>query len=335
MLDWHGSGQSVMEMSHRGKEFISIAESAEADLRSLLDIPDHYRVLFLQGGATLQFEMVPMNLLRGKASSDYVHTGEWAKKAIQAAKGFGRVNLVATAEDRGFTYVPDPATWHCDENAAYLHYTANETINGVEYFFVPETGDVPLVSDMSSNILSRPIDVSKFGLIYAGAQKNIGPAGLTIVIIRDDLIGLGQPTPSLMLDYATHVKADSMHNTPPTYAVYIAGLVFRRLLETGGLAAAEERNIEKATMLYEYLDSGDFYTNPVAVADRSRMNVPFTLADPSMDAEFLAGAAEHDLVQLKGHRSVGGMRASLYNAMPLAGVKALIGYMADFALSRG
>ena len=247
MLDWHGSGQSVMEMSHRGKEFISIAEAAEADLRALLAIPDHYRVLFLQGGATLQFEMVPMNLLRGKSSSDYVHTGEWAKKAIKAGQGFGGVNIAASAEDRGFTYVPDPATWQRNEDAAYLHYTANETIGGVEFFFVPDTGDVPLVSDMSSNLLSRPVDVSRFGLIYAGAQKNIGPAGLTIVIIRDDLVGIGQPTPSLMLDYATHVKADSMHNTPPTYAVYIAGLVFRRLLETGGLAAAEERNIAKAT----------------------------------------------------------------------------------------
>ena len=335
MHDWHGSGQSVMEMSHRGKEFISIAEAAEADLRTLLAIPDHYRVLFLQGGATLQFEMVPMNLLRGKASSDYVHTGEWAKKAIKAAQGFGGVNLAASAEDRSFTYVPDLATWRRDDDAAYLHYTANETIGGVEFSFVPDTGDVPLVSDMSSNLLSRPVDVSRFGLIYAGAQKNIGPAGLTIVIIRDDLVGLGQPTPSLMLDYATHVKADSMHNTPPTYAVYIAGLVFRRLLETGGLTAAEERNIAKAKLLYEYLDSGDFYANPVAVPDRSRMNVPFTLTDPDLDADFLAGAAERGLVQLKGHRSVGGMRASLYNAMPIEGVKALINYMADFALSRG
>ena len=336
MLDWHGSGQSVMEMSHRGKEFVSIAAEAEADLRRLLDIPDGYHVLFLQGGATLQFEMIPMNLMRGKPVVDYVHTGEWAKKAIAAARGLApSVNVAASAEDRSFTYVPAQSTWRLSDDAAYVHYTSNETIGGVEYHWTPAVGDVPLVSDMSSNILSKPLDVSRFGLIYAGAQKNIGPAGLTIVIVRPDLVGLGAPTPPLMLDYATHVKAESMHNTPPTYAIYVAGLVFKRLLETGGLAAAEERNIAKSSVLYDFLDGSEFYTNPVERADRSRMNVPFTLPDPALDAEFLAGAKERDMVQLKGHRSVGGMRASIYNAMPIEGVRALVDYMADFAAARG
>jgi len=245
------------------------------------------------------------------------------------------VNVAASAEDRSFTYVPPQSTWQLSDNAAYVHYTGNETIGGVEYHWIPDVGDVPLVSDMSSNILSKPLDVSRFGLIYAGAQKNIGPAGLTIVIVRPDLVGLGTPTPPLMLDYATHVKAESMHNTPPTYAIYVAGLVFKRLLETGGLAAAEERNIAKAAVLYDFLDSSDFYTNPVERADRSRMNVPFTLADAALDSDFLAGAKERDMVQLKGHRSVGGMRASIYNAMPIDGVRALVDYMADFAATRG
>jgi phosphoserine aminotransferase len=335
MLDWHGSGQSVMEMSHRGKEFIAIAEAAEADLRELLAVPDGYQVLFLQGGASLQFEMLPMNLMRGKAVADYVHTGEWAKKAIKAAQGFAAVNIAASAEDRSFTYVPEQAQWRLTEDAAYVHYTANETIGGVEFGWVPDTGEVPLVSDMSSNILSRPVDVARHGLIYAGAQKNIGPAGLTIVLIRWDLIGVGQPAPSPMLDYATHAKAESMYNTPPTYGIYVAGLVFRHLLDHGGLGAAEERNIAKAALLYDYLDSSDFYANPVAPNDRSRMNVPFTLADASLDAEFLAGAKERGMVQLKGHRSVGGMRASLYNAMPIAGVQALVDYLTEFAATRG
>jgi phosphoserine aminotransferase len=336
MLDWHGSGQSVMEMSHRGKEFVSIATEAEADLRRLLDVPDGYQVLFLQGGASLQFEMIPMNLMRGKAVADYVHTGEWAKKAIAAARCLApSVHVAASGEDRAFSYVPARSTWQLSDDAAYLHYTANETIGGVEYHWIPEVGDVPLVSDMSSNLLSKPLDVARFGLIYAGAQKNIGPAGLTIVIIRPDLVGIGQPSPPPMLDYATHVKAESMHNTPPTYAIYIAGLVFKRLLQTGGLAAAEQRNIAKAALLYDFLDDSDFYHNPVEPADRSRMNVPFTLADPDLDAEFLAGATERGLVQLKGHRSVGGMRASIYNAMPIEGVQALVDYLAEFAAVKG
>ncbi|MBI4984341.1 MAG: 3-phosphoserine/phosphohydroxythreonine transaminase [Rhodocyclales bacterium] len=335
MLDWHGSGQSVMEMSHRGKEFISIAQAAEADLRELLAIPANYKVLFLQGGASLMFEMIPINLLRGKTSADYVHTGEWAKKAIKAAKTFTNVNVVASAEDKGFTYAPPQSGWKLSQDAAYVHYTANETIGGVEFNWVPETGDVPLVCDMSSNILSRPIDVSKYGLIYAGAQKNIGPAGLTIVIIRDDLVGKAQPTPPAMLDFKTHVDAESMYNTPPTYAIYIAGLVFQLLKRTGGLAAAEQRNIEKANLLYDYLETTDFYRNPVAKSDRSRMNVPFTLKDAALDEEFLKGAKARNMVQLKGHRSVGGMRASIYNAMPIEGVKALVEYMKEFAASKG
>jgi phosphoserine aminotransferase len=335
MLDWHGSGQSVMEMSHRGQEFMSIAQAAETDLRDLLAVPDGYQVLFLQGGASLQFEMVPMNLLRGRTVADYVNTGEWAKKAIKAARNFAEVNIAASAEDRSFTYAPRQAGWRLRKDAGYVHYTSNETIGGVEYHWVPESDGVPLVCDMSSDILSRPVDVARHGLIYAGAQKNVGPAGLTIVVVREDLLGQGVPTPSAMLDYATHAKAGSMYNTPPTFAIYVAGLVFRLLRETGGLLGAQERNRAKASLLYDYLDSTDFYRNPVALEDRSLMNVPFTLADPALDAEFLAGAAERGMVQLKGHRSVGGMRASIYNAMPLEGVRALVDYMAEFAAARG
>ncbi|MBK6552596.1 MAG: 3-phosphoserine/phosphohydroxythreonine transaminase [Rhodocyclaceae bacterium] len=335
MVDWQGSGQSVMEMSHRGKEFIAIAQAAEADLRELMGIPANYKVLFLQGGASLQFEMIPINLLRGKAVADYVHTGEWAKKAIKAAKTFCNVNVVASAEDKSFTYAPAQADWKLTKDAAYVHYTANETIGGVEFNWVPNTGDVPLVCDMSSNILSRPVDVAKYGLVYAGAQKNIGPAGLTIVIVRDDLVGKAVPTPPAMLNYQTHVDAESMYNTPPTYAIYIAGLVFQWLKRNGGIAAMEQKNIDKANLLYGYLENSDFYRNPVARPDRSRMNVPFTLKDAGLDDEFLKGAKARGMVQLKGHRSVGGMRASIYNAMPVEGVKALVDYMQEFAASKG
>ena len=335
MVDWQGSGQSVMEMSHRGKEFIAIAQAAEADLRELMGIPANYKVLFLQGGASLQFEMIPINLLRGKAVADYVHTGEWAKKAIKAAKTFCNVNVVASAEDKSFTYAPAQADWKLTKDVAYVHYTANETIGGVEFNWVPNTGDVPLVCDMSSNILSRPVDVAKYGLVYAGAQKNIGPAGLTIVIVRDDLVGKAVPTPPAMLNYQTHVDAESMYNTPPTYAIYIAGLVFQWLKRNGGIAAMEQKNIDKANLLYGYLENSDFYRNPVARPDRSRMNVPFTLKDAGLDDEFLKGAKARGMVQLKGHRSVGGMRASIYNAMPVEGVKALVDYMQEFAASKG
>ena len=335
MLDWHGSGSSVMEMSHRGKEYMSIQAQAEADLRELLAIPVNYKVLFLQGGATLQFEMIPINLLRGKPAADYVNTGEWAKKAIKEAKPFCQANVVASAEDKNFSYAPAQSTWKLSKDAAYVHYTANETIGGVEFHWVPNTGDTPLVCDMSSNILSKPVDVSKYGLIYAGAQKNIGPAGLTIVIVREDLIGHAVPTPPTMLDYKTHADNDSMFNTPPTYGIYIAGLVFQWLKKQGGLAAIEKHNIEKANLLYDFLDNSKFFKNPVRKEDRSRMNVPFTLKDEALDEEFLKGAKARNMLQLKGHRSVGGMRASIYNAMPIAGVKALVEYMREFEAGHG
>ncbi|MBI1886793.1 MAG: 3-phosphoserine/phosphohydroxythreonine transaminase [Nitrosomonadales bacterium] len=336
MLDWRGSGMSVMEMSHRGKEFMGIHAQAVADLRELMCIPANYKVLFLQGGGHLQFSMIPLNLLRGKASADYVNTGEWSKKAIGEAQKFGRVNEAASNADKNCTYVPAFDTWQRDPNAAYLHYTPNETSGGVEFGWIPDTGDVPLVADMSSNILSRPCDVSKFGLIYAGAQKNIGPAGLAVVIVRDDLIGQAQAGTPTMLDYKIHADADSMYNTPPTYGIYIAGLVFQWLKKNGGVAAMEQVNIAKAKLLYAAIDaSGGFYNCPVAKSDRSRMNVPFTLKDTSLDGEFLKQAEARGLLQLKGHRSVGGMRASIYNAMPLAGVQALVDFMNDFARQRG
>jgi phosphoserine aminotransferase len=335
MLDWHGSGQSVMEMSHRGKEYMSIHAQAEADLRELMGIPSNYKVLFLQGGATMQFAMIPINLLRGKGGADYVNTGEWSKKAIKEAKLFGKVNVAASAEDRHFTYVPARADWKLDPNAAYVHICSNETIGGVEFNWVPDTGDVPLVADVSSTFLSRPVDVSKYGLIYGGAQKNIGPAGLTIVIVRDDLIGHAPAGTPTMLDYKAQADNDSMLNTPPTYAVYVAGLVFQWLKRQGGVAAIERKNVAKAKILYDYLDSTGFYRNPVEKADRSRMNVPFTLKDDKLDDAFLKGAQQRGMLQLKGHRSVGGMRASIYNAMPIEGVRALVAYMKEFEARHG
>ena len=335
LVDWHGSGMSVMEMSHRGKEFMGIAAEAEADLRELMGIPANYKVLFLQGGASSQFAMVPMNLLRGKASADYLNTGEWSKKAIKEAKKYGTVNVVASSEDRNFSYAPAQDSWHLDPNAAYVHYTPNETIGGVEIFWTPETGSVPLVADMSSTILSRPIDVSKFGVIYAGAQKNIGPAGLTIVIVRDDLIGETVPGTPTMFDYKIHADNDSMYNTPATFAMYTAGLVFKWLKVRGGLAAMEKTNREKAGLLYDTLDATDFYNSPVAKENRSLMNVPFTLKDAALDEAFLKAAKERGLIQLKGHRSVGGMRASIYNAMPVEGVRALVDCMREFEKSHG
>lgn len=336
LLDWHGSGMSVMEMSHRGKEYMGIHAQAEADLRELMGIPANYKVLFLQGGAHLQFSMIPLNLLGKKTSADYVMTGEWSKKAIAEAKKFCNVNVVADNKDKNCTYVPDFKTWKLDRDAAYVHYTPNETIGGVEFNWVPDTGKVPLVADMSSNILSRPVDVSRFGLIYAGAQKNIGPAGLTLVIVREDLVGLADPRLPTMLDYKTHADNDSMYNTPPTFAIYMAGLVFQWLKQQGGIAAMEKQNIAKANLLYAAIDSSDgFYQCPVAKADRSRMNVPFTLKDAALDGDFLKQAEARGLLQLKGHRSVGGMRASLYNAMPLAGVQALADFMGEFAQQHG
>jgi phosphoserine aminotransferase len=336
LLDWHGSGMSVMEMSHRGKEFMGIAAKAEADLRELMHIPANYKVLFLQGGATAQFAMVPMNLLRGKKSADYVNTGEWSKKAIKEAKLYGAVNVAASSESTGFTTVPPQQNWKLDPGAAYVHYTPNETIGGVEFSFVPDTGNVPLVADMSSTILSRPTDVTRFGLIYAGAQKNIGPAGLTIVIVRDDLIGQVLPGTPSMFDYKIYVDNDSMYNTPPTYAWYMAGLVFEWLKKNGGLKAMAETNQRKAGKLYAAIDaSGGYYRNPVERPSRSWMNVAFTLKDDKLDEPFLKGAKAAGLLQLKGHRSVGGMRASIYNAMPESGIDALVSYMQDFMKHNG
>jgi phosphoserine aminotransferase len=335
LLDWQGSGMSVMEMSHRGKEFISIAEQAEADLRGLMGISSDYHVLFLQGGATSQFAMVPMNLLRGRGKADYVNTGSWSKKAIGEAKRYCSVNVAASSEATKFTTIPRQAEWKLDPAAAYVHYTPNETIGGVEFDWIPETGEVPLVADMSSTILSRPVDVSRYGLIYAGAQKNIGPAGLTVVIVRKDLVGetiAGTPS---MFDYQQHADNGSMLNTPPTYAWYLAGLVFQWLKAQGGLEAMAVVNERKAGVLYGAIDASDFYHCPVEVSCRSRMNVPFTLADAALDADFLAGAKAAGLVSLKGHRSVGGMRASIYNAMPEAGVAALVDFMREFERSRG
>jgi len=335
LVDWHGSGMSVMEMSHRGKEFMGIAAEAEADLREVMGIPANYKVLFLQGGASSQFAMVPMNLLRGKASADYLNTGEWSKKAIKEAKKYGQVNVVASSEDKNFGYAPTQDAWKLDPNAAYVHYTPNETIGGVEIFWTPETGDVPLVADMSSTILSRPMDVSKYGVIYAGAQKNIGPAGLTIVIVREDLMGQPLPGTPTMFDYKIHADNDSMYNTPATFAMYAAGLVFKWLKAMGGLSAMEKTNREKAGLLYDALDATEFYGSPVAKENRSLMNVPFTLKDASLDDAFLKGAQARGLLQLKGHRSVGGMRASIYNAMPVEGVQALVDYMREFEKSHG
>jgi phosphoserine aminotransferase len=335
MLDWHGSGMSVMEMSHRGKEFIAIAEAAEADLRELLAIPPAYKVLFLQGGATSQFAMVPMNLLRGKTSADYVHTGEWAKKAIAEARRYCTVNIAASSEDHQFSYAPLQEAWKLTREAAYVHYTGNETIGGVEFHWIPDTGDVPLVCDLSSSLLSRPLDVSRFGLIYAGAQKNIGPAGLTIVIVREDLLGRALPFTPSMFDYRIQADNGSMYNTPPTYALYIAGLTFQWLKQRGGLGQMEKVNAAKAQLIYDLLDGGGFYRSPVVRADRSRMNVPFTLRDATLDPAFLDAAGRRGLVQLKGHRSVGGMRASIYNAMPIEGVRALVEFMRDFEREHG
>jgi phosphoserine aminotransferase len=331
MLDWHGCGMSVMEMGHRGTEFGSILSAAEQDLRDLMGIPSNYKVLFLQGGAHLQFSMIPLNLLRGKASADYVNTGEWSKKGIAEAKKFGKVNEVVSSADKNFTYVPAFDKWKRDPNAAYLHYTTNETIGGVEFNWIPEVGDVPLVADMSSNILSREYDVSRFGLIYAGAQKNIGPAGTCIVIVREDLLGKAAAGTPTMLDYKVHADNGSMYNTPPTYGIYMSGLVFQWLKRQGGVAAIEKVNMAKARLVYDAIDaSHDFYHSPVAQSDRSRMNVAFTLKNAALDSEFLKQAESHGMVQLKGHRSVGGMRASIYNAMPLQGVQALAGFMHDF-----
>ncbi|MCP3664473.1 MAG: 3-phosphoserine/phosphohydroxythreonine transaminase [Gammaproteobacteria bacterium] len=334
MLDWHGAGMSVMEMSHRGKPFMSIAAQAETDLRELMGIPENYKVMFLQGGASSQFSMVPMNLLGEKTSADYINTGSWSKKAIAEAKKYCEVNVAGASPDGVFT-APAEDELQFNPDAAYVHYTPNETIQGIEFPYIPETGDVPLVADFSSTIISRPVDVSKYGIIYAGAQKNIGPAGLTVAIVREDLIGESIAGTPAMFDYGTLSGADSMYNTPPTYSWYLASLVFQWLKGKGGLSAMAEINQRKAANLYAAIDGSNFYANPVAPECRSWMNVPFTLADANLDTTFLSEAAENGLVTLKGHRSVGGMRASIYNAMPEEGVQALVDFMADFEKRNG
>lgn len=335
MLDWRSTGMSVMEMSHRSDEFVQIAETAEKDLRELAGVSDDYAVLFMQGGASSQFSTIPLNLLGDKGSADYVNTGIWSKKAIAEAGRYGKVNVVASSEDSGFTTIPDQANWQTSAEAAYLHYTPNETIGGLEFDFVPDSLNVPLVADMSSNMLSRPVDVSKFGLIYAGAQKNIGPSGLVVVIIRKDLLGKARKETPTMMNYQVIADNDSMYNTPATYSWYLAGLVFKWLKEQGGVQAMGEINLRKARKLYNFIDASDFYANPIDPRFRSWMNVPFTLADDALNSEFLKGANARGLLNLAGHRSVGGMRASIYNAMPEAGVDALIDYMTDFAKERG
>jgi len=329
MLDWHGRGLSLMEMSHRSPEVIGVAEHAEQTLRNLLGITDDYAVLFLQGGASTQFSAVPLNLLDGKSGADYVNTGQWSKKAIAEGRRYAAVNVVASSEDTNFSTIPARQTWQLDKDAAYLHYTPNETIGGVEYFWIPEV-DVPLVADMSSTILSRPIPVDDFGVIYAGAQKNIGPAGLTLVIVRRDLLGRAHAMCPAMLDWKVAADTGSMYNTPPIFALYLAALVFDWLVEQGGLDAMEALNRRKAQKLYAAIDSSAFYANPVELPSRSLMNVPFTLADAGLDKQFLTESEAAGLLNLKGHRAVGGMRASIYNAVSEAAVDALIAFMQDF-----
>ncbi len=334
MLDWHGSGMSVMEMSHRGPEFISIYQQAVADLRELLAVPNNYKILFLQGGGLGENAIVPLNLVgrcAQPATVDFVHTGSWSGKSIKEAARYARVNVAASSEASRFDGVPAQAEWKLTPGAAYLHICTNETIDGVEYNFVPEVGDTPIVADMSSHILSRVVDVSKYGVIFGGAQKNIGPAGLTVVIVREDLLGHALPICPSAFDWKIVADHDSMYNTPPTYSIYIAGLVFQWLKRQGGVAAIEKRNIAKAELLYAALDADDFYQNRVAPAYRSRMTIPFYLRDESRNEQFLAGAKARGLLQLKGHKSVGGMRASIYNAMPIEGVQALVDYLNEFA----
>ncbi|EJN07313.1 3-phosphoserine/phosphohydroxythreonine transaminase [Herbaspirillum sp. YR522] len=347
MLDWHGSGMSVMEMSHRGREYLSIIEAALADVRELFAIPSNYKVLFLQGGAIAENAIIPMNLaaLRSPAGkreagvADYIDTGSWSTKSIKEAARYCRVNVAASSAAQKYAAIPPRAEWRLSSDAAYVHICSNETIDGVEYQFAPDvaadTQGAPLVADMSSHILSRQVDVSKYGVIYGGAQKNIGPAGLTLVIVREDLLGHALPFCPSAFDWKIVADNDSMYNTPPTYAIYIAGLVFQWLKRQGGVAAMEQRNIAKAELLYGYLDSTDFYSNRIAHDCRSRMNVPFFLRDETLNDIFLASAKERGLLQLKGHKSVGGMRASIYNAMPIEGVQALVDYLRDFEAKHG
>lgn len=329
MLNYEGSGMSVMEMSHRSKAYDEIIKTTQARLRRVMNIPDNYKVLFLQGGATSQFAMIPLNLLQ-KGKADYIVTGNFAKNAYVEAQKYGEINLAASSKDANFTYIPKQEELNLSEDADYVYLCANNTIYGSEWKYVPETNGVPIVADMSSDILSKPIDVSKYGLIFAGAQKNMGCAGLTVVIIREDLIKECKPYTPVMMDYKAQADKDSMYNTPPTYAIYILGLVLEWIENLGGLEVMEKRNIEKAQLLYDYIDSSDFYTNPVNKEDRSLMNVVFTSPSKELDAKFASESAAAGMSNLKGHRSVGGMRASIYNAMSLDGVKTLIEFMKKF-----
>lgn len=334
-VNWHGKGLSVMEMSHRSKDFMTIAERAETDLRVLLHVPENYKVLFLQGGATSQFAMLPLNLLRDKKTADYLHTGLWSGKAIREARRYCEVNVALSGESSGFTSIPSSASWNPGQDAAYVYYTDNETVHGVEFASPPRTGDVPLVSDMTSNLLSKPVDVSRFGVIFAGAQKNLGPSGLVVVIIRDDLIGHAPAFCPGLYDYEVHASHASMFNTPATFSWYITGLVLQWVRNQGGVEEMDRLARRKSGKLYDYIDNSDFYHNAVDVNCRSRMNVPFTLADDRLDGEFVSESQSAGLLALAGHRSVGGMRASIYNAMPEAGVDRLIEFMSDFARRRG
>jgi len=335
MTDWQGSGMSVMEVSHRSKAFVAVAEQAERDLRELMGIPANYKVLFLQGGATGQFTAIPLNLAAPGAAVDYLNTGAWSKKALAEAKRYCTVNVVADEAASHYSTVPAADTWKVSAGASYVHYTPNETIGGVEFDYVPDTGAVPLVADMSSTILSRPIDVSRFGLIYAGAQKNIGPSGLVLVIVREDLLGRARAETPPIWDYAVMAKEGSMLNTPPTFGIYMAGLVFEWLKREGGLVAIGERNRRKASLLYDFIDASGYYKSPVARNARSWMNVPFTIPNPDLEKTFCSEALAAGLANLEGHRSVGGMRASIYNAMPLQGVEALVAFMRDFQQRHG
>src|SRR5882672_2073747 len=334
MTDWNGSGMSVMEVSHRSKPFVAVAQTAEADLRALLAVPSNYKVLFVQGGATGQFSAIPMNFASAESTVDYVNTGQWSRKAIGEAQRFAKVNVAADAAEGNYTGIPPESSWKRSAPAAYLHYTPNETIGGVEFPFIPG-GSAPLVADMSSTLLSRPLDVSRFGLIYAGAQKNIGPSGITVVIVREDLIGKARPGTPTVFDYKAMADDGSMLNTPPTFGWYLAGLVLKWLKAQGGLEAMGKRNRAKAGLLYDYIDGSGYYRNPVARECRSWMNVPFTVPDPELEKTFCEQARSAGLTHLEGHRSVGGMRASLYNAMPIAGVEALLGFMREFARKHG
>jgi phosphoserine aminotransferase len=333
MLDWHGSGMSVMEMSHRGREFTSIIETALADLRELLGIPSNYKILFVQGGGIGENAIVPMNLFGRRPKADFVVTGSWSDKSQNEARRYGEVHIAATAKG-SYTRVPAFDTWQVSPDSAYLHLCSNETIDGVEFNDFPDLGDLPIVADASSHILSRPLDVSRFGVVFGGAQKNIGMAGVTIVIVREDLLDQALPICPSAFEWKTIAANDSMFNTPPTYAIYIAGLVFKWLKAQGGLGAIEQRNIEKATLLYETIDHSSFYLNKVERSVRSRMNVPFFLADETLNEAFLTGAKARQLLQLKGHKSVGGMRASLYNAVQIDAVRALVDYMKEFERTR-